>query len=43
MRFMKKHTSSHTPRFPAFRTGNANRDAQRVSAELTAIRTHAGR
>lgn len=44
MRFMKKHSGSpHTTRFPAFRTGNSNRDRQRVGAELDAMRTHSGR
>ncbi len=43
MRFMKNHTSSHPPRFPAFRTGNSNRDRQRVGAELDAMRAHSVR
>jgi len=42
---VKHHTANsvHTVRFPAFRTGNGNRDRQRISAELDAIRTHSGR
>lgn len=43
MRFIKKHTSSQHTRFPAFRTGNSNRDRQRVGAELDAMRAHSGR
>ncbi|MFD1824106.1 MULTISPECIES: hypothetical protein [Mumia] len=43
MRFFKKHHSTHTPRFPAYRTGNGNRDRQRIGAELDAMRVHSGR
>ncbi|MGH1564155.1 hypothetical protein [Mumia sp. DW29H23] len=40
MRYLKWSKSSSTPRFPAFRVGNGNRDSQRMSAELAAIRSH---
>ncbi|MFC6148354.1 MULTISPECIES: hypothetical protein [Mumia] len=39
----RKHHESTTPRFPAFRVGNGNRDEARMRAEMDAIRAHSGR
>jgi hypothetical protein len=40
MTFLRKHQSNSNPRFPAFRGDKRNRDAQRVTVELAAIRAH---
>ncbi|MBW9207861.1 hypothetical protein KV102_06020 [Mumia sp. zg.B53] len=40
MRHSRKHLITTSPRFPAFRVGNGNRDAQRLRSELQAIATH---